>query len=270
MKTRIISGGIIVLISAAILGISLKFPIILPFTFAVLGTIAVYEVLYSTKLVNDKLTVFVSMLPAVIMPFSFIGIIGVRPAGIYTVFALLQFTLYLKNHSKFGLDGMFASILLPIFISYGFSAFSVLARFPKLYYVVLLLCFSAVSDTGAYFVGVLTGKHKMAPVISPKKSYEGLFGGMFFAVIFVLIVSFVYKNYLGINANVWVNVAITPVFVLIGVLGDLTASIIKRQCGIKDFGNIIPGHGGIMDRFDSNLMIAPALYWLVTYFPLVK
>ena len=59
-------------------------------------------------------------------------------------------------------------------------------------------------------------------------------------------------------------------FVLIGVLGDLTASIIKRQCGIKDFGNIIPGHGGIMDRFDSNLMIAPALYWLVTYFPLVK
>jgi phosphatidate cytidylyltransferase len=269
MKTRIISGAALVLIAAVVLGLSLKFHIILPFVFAALGAVAVYEILYSTKIVTVKSVVYFSALPALIMPFVFLGIFKINVAFVYVIFAVAQFVIYLKLHSKIKLEGLFAAILLPILISYGFSAFSILARFPKLFYVVLLLCWSAVADTGAYFTGVFLGKHKMAPVISPKKTWEGFLGGIVFSALAVLGVSFIYKSFLGVENNVLLNVLVTPIFVSVGVLGDLAASLIKRQCNIKDYGKLIPGHGGIMDRFDSNLMIAPVFYLLVSNFPIL-
>ena len=269
MKTRIIAGAGLVVVAALVLGASLKFPIILPFVFAALGAVAVFELLFATGLVKQKGLVFFAMLPALLAPFVIIGILKVKLSLIYTVYAVCVFLFYLKLHSRIKLEGLFAAILLPIMASYGFATFSVIARFPKLFYVVLLLCFSAVADTGAYFTGVLIGKHKMAPVISPKKTWEGFFGGMVFSALAVLLVSIFYKNVLFIESNILLNVCITPLFVAVGVLGDLAASLIKRQCGIKDYGKLIPGHGGIMDRFDSNLMIAPIFYLFISYFPLV-
>ena len=183
---------------------------------------------------------------------------------------VVQSALYLKLHKTVNLCGMFALMLIPVIVSYGFSAFCFIAAQNKLFYVVLLLCFSAVADTGAYFTGVFLGKHKMAPVISPKKTWEGFIGGMVFSALAVLLVSIIYKNVFDFNINIVLNILVTPLFTAIGVLGDLTASLIKRQCNIKDYGKLIPGHGGIMDRFDSNLMIAPVLYLFITYFPLVK
>ena len=272
MKTRIISGTLIVVVAAAVLGLSLKFSVILPIAFALLGVIAVTEALYTTGIVKNKIITGVGAVLAAIVPFVFSGLIPVSLGLIYTVFAVVQFALYLKFHKSINADGMFGMILLPIVISYGFSAFSALAQAEntKLFYVILTLCWSAISDTGAYFTGVLCGKHKMSPVISPKKTWEGLAGGMIFSILSVLLVCLLYKGAFDVNVNLYPALCITPVFVLVGVLGDLTASIIKRKCGIKDFGKLIPGHGGIMDRFDSNLMIAPLFYQFILLFPLVK
>lgn len=271
MKTRIISGAAITLISAGVLGLQLIFPPLLQIAFALLGIVAVIEAVYSTGIAKNKLLTTVGAVLAAMVPFVMAGYIALPLSLIFTVFATLQFALYLGVHKSIKLEGMLGAVLLPIVISFGFSSFCQLAQMPnsKLFYVVIALCWSYISDTGAYFTGVLLGKHKMAPIISPKKTWEGFCGGMAFSLLFVLGVWAIYSKLLGINVLLLNTLLITPLFVSVGVLGDLTASLIKRKCGIKDFGSLIPGHGGIMDRFDSNLMIAPLFYQFVLLFPLI-
>lgn len=122
------------------------------------------------------------------------------------------------------------------------------------------------SDSGAYFVGVLFGRHKLAPQISPKKSYEGCLGGFVFAIGFMLIYGLVLRA-LDFSVSL-------PVFAVYGFLGslvtqigDLTFSLIKRECEIKDFGTLLPGHGGVLDRLDGLMFAIPLMYILLTYFP---
>ena len=125
------------------------------------------------------------------------------------------------------------------------------------------------SDTGAYFTGYFLGKHKLAPVISPKKTVEGLIGGVFGAIVGVVAYALAMKFYLGFAVNYYY----IPVYGILGsfgaVLGDLCFSVIKRQTGIKDYGNLIPGHGGILDRFDSMVVVAPLVEVLMLYIPMV-
>ena len=113
--------------------------------------------------------------------------------------------------------------------------------------------------------GTFLGKTHLCPEISPKKTVEGLIGGVAANGVIMLIVSLVYRYIVkGYPVHfVWIVLA-GIVCAIIGLIGDLTASIIKRQTGIKDYGNIMPGHGGVMDRFDSVLLVAPFMYYLYT------
>ncbi len=124
---------------------------------------------------------------------------------------------------------------------------------PEILIGILLIIW--IYDTGAYLTGILFGKHKMAPSISPKKSWEGFFGGMVFAFIMGLI----YAKFTSLlNINDWLILSL--IVVLTGTAGDLFESLIKREAGVKDSGRIMPGHGGILDRFDSLLMIIPFVF----------
>jgi len=126
------------------------------------------------------------------------------------------------------------------------------------YQPILLMSFFAliwVSDTGAYLVGMTFGKHRLFERISPKKSWEGFFGGVGFAVITSVAISYFFPGYLTIYQ--WIGFAL--VTVIFGTWGDLVESMIKRSLGIKDSGKIIPGHGGMLDRFDSTILAAPAI-----------
>lgn len=119
------------------------------------------------------------------------------------------------------------------------------------------------TDTCAYFVGVRFGKHKFSKV-SPKKSIEGCIGGSVGATVIALIYTFAINKFAGLNIS---YLYIIPIGILLSILsqiGDLSASTIKRTAGIKDFGNIIPGHGGLLDRIDSIILIAPFAYFLLT------
>lgn len=115
------------------------------------------------------------------------------------------------------------------------------------------------SDTGGYVVGVLLGKHPMAPRISPKKSWEGFGGSMLFGL-----VSAVLMTVLALHQPFWVGIILGVCLVGIGVMGDLIESLIKRDMGIKDMSSVLPGHGGVMDRLDSLLVAAPVA-WLIMY-----
>lgn len=282
MKTRIISGAVIVALSVLVLGASLHFPFVITVASGILAAIAVYEVLYATGIVKNKLITAVGMVFAVffvltpllsnLLPTEFLKAVNITDSAlIITVFALVQFALYLKKHKDIELSGMFGMIFLPIIIGYSFLGLeNLVIKGEKLFYIILVLCWSAVADTGAYFVGVAIGKHKMAPVISPKKSFEGLVGGMVSSVVVVFLVCLLYSKVFFVKVNTPVILIITPIFVLIGVMGDLTASLIKRKCAVKDFGKLIPGHGGVLDRFDSILMISAALSTLMPYLSLIK
>jgi len=120
----------------------------------------------------------------------------------------------------------------------------------------LLLASTWLGDTGAYFSGRLFGKHRMSPLISPKKTWEGLFGGLIFSVVGAVVVALI-----GLHGANLLEVALLGALVDVsGVLGDLAESLVKRAFGVKDSGTIMPGHGGILDRIDSVLFSAPVLY----------
>lgn len=122
------------------------------------------------------------------------------------------------------------------------------------------------SDTCAYCIGMLFGKHKMTPVLSPKKTIEGAVGGVVGAALLGFIYAYIFRAHFKIVADPAFSSAFAcAIAAVVSMIGDLTASGIKRDYGIKDYGNIIPGHGGIMDRFDSVIFTAPAIYFALTF-----
>lgn len=133
-------------------------------------------------------------------------------------------------------------------------------------YLVWLVFFASwISDTFAYLTGMLLGKHKLAPILSPKKSIEGAVGGVFFAALLSGIYGYLIQGYLQSNFPVVITfVVVCAVGACFSQVGDLAASAIKRNFEIKDYGKLIPGHGGILDRFDSVIFAAPMVY-LVAY-----
>jgi len=125
------------------------------------------------------------------------------------------------------------------------------------------------SDSGAYFVGCKYGKRKLAPVISPNKSVEGVVGGLVFAVAGMVLYTAVMQLIFKLQVNYALAILYGVVGTVADVFGDLCFSVIKRQTGIKDYGNLIPGHGGVLDRFDSMLVVAPLIELLLHILPVV-
>ncbi|QSX08702.1 phosphatidate cytidylyltransferase [Alkalibacter rhizosphaerae] len=127
----------------------------------------------------------------------------------------------------------------------------------------LIFIISFGTDTFAYFVGMRFGKHRLSPTISPKKSVEGSVGGVVAAVLLTMVFGYFFEASSGVGLSLAKYGIIAFVASLVSQLGDLAASMIKRQFGIKDFGNLLPGHGGMLDRFDSVIFAAPAIYYMI-------
>ena len=134
------------------------------------------------------------------------------------------------------------------------------------YIVWLIFLCSWGCDTCAYCVGVKFGKHKMSPVLSPKKSVEGAIGGLAGTFLLTALYAYAFRGQMHISAaQILILAAISTVGALISMIGDLAASAIKRNYEIKDYGTLIPGHGGILDRFDSVIFTAPVILYLARY-----
>lgn len=133
------------------------------------------------------------------------------------------------------------------------------------WWLLLALTGTWLADSGAYFVGRKFGVHKMTPSLSPKKSWEGLAGGVAFAVILNAILALVLGQLLNIYLPWWAGAVLGLIGALIGVLGDLSISMIKREVGAKDSGHIIPGHGGVLDRLDSLLFTMIVSYYFIVW-----
>lgn len=238
---------------------------------------AVYEILKSTKYIEHKAISAISLISSLV----FLGILCYDKTEKLLPFAGFVFVVammcsMLVNHKKVS----FKEMAMVSFISFSIPlAFSTLALFkfeyPEhgIFLIVYTLGITWIADGGAYFAGTFLGKHKLCPAISPKKTWEGFFGGVISAGVFAAILGYGYQlwDYIFTGENHFsVNVVALVIVALMGsvlaVIGDLSASLLKRQCDVKDFGNLLPGHGGIMDRFDSVLFVSPFLYLAFSIF----
>ena len=168
-----------------------------------------------------------------------------------------------KYHANQIMSAMFSFLYGPVMLSFlyllreGFD--------DGIYLVWFVFLASWGSDTCAYCVGVLIGKHKMTPKLSPKKSVEGAIGGVLgAAILFTLYTHFVINIYSGITLSLPLAAILGAAGALVSMVGDLAASAVKRDHEIKDYGKLIPGHGGIMDRFDSVIVAAPIIFIGIT------
>lgn len=171
---------------------------------------------------------------------------------------------YPKYHTHQIMAAFFGIFYVGVMLSFLYQT----RMLPQGQYIVWLIFLCTWGcDTSAYCVGMLFGKHKMSPVLSPKKSIEGAVGGVvgacLFTAIYCVAISAVFKID---NLAILSLVVISGVGALISMIGDLAASAIKRNFEIKDYGKLIPGHGGVLDRFDSMIITVPIIYYLAYYF----
>ena len=271
MKTRIISGIVMGVIVAAVLALGfLVEPIIITVAVALIAAGAVYELIHNAAGIKSKIAVAGAIVFAFlyviasdnsvfVKPYSSLWLSPVLVRAVALAYFLFAVVMVLKNHKEFDLGKIVSLFALPLPYAYAFSCLAgVIKHTDGIYYLLLLLNFSSVCDMGAYFVGVTMGKHKLCPNLSPKKTVEGAVGGIVSSIIVTVIISLCFAKSLVIP------MILTIPFCILGMLGDLFASAIKRSVGLKDYSNLIPGHGGILDRVDSIIMIAPFLYFAIT------
>lgn len=183
------------------------------------------------------------------------------------LYLILLLAVYVFSYPKYRADQVMAAFFGFFYVALMLSYVYFTRALPKGSFLVwLIFICSWGCDTCAYCVGVLFGKHKMAPVLSPKKSIEGAVGGVLGAMLLTLILGFVFRNQMEVaTSEILLLAGGCGIGGLISMVGDLAASAIKRNYDIKDYGTLIPGHGGILDRFDSMIITAPIVYYLCVF-----
>ncbi|MBM4763934.1 phosphatidate cytidylyltransferase [Bacillus sp. B15-48] len=178
----------------------------------------------------------------------------------FTVLAVLLFLSYtVLTKNRFSFEDVAFSIMATLYVGIGFFYFiETRGATNGLTYVVYSLFIIWATDSGAYFIGRAFGKNKLWPEISPNKTREGSVGG----VICALIVAALFGYFADMNTNLMILLVITAVLSIFGQIGDLVESALKRHYAVKDSGRILPGHGGILDRFDSLLFVWPLMHLL--------
>jgi phosphatidate cytidylyltransferase len=276
MKNRTISSIVIIAIALALVIFSSY--IVFPIGLSVLALFAVFEVIRVIG-VNKKLVITI---PAYLMAIAFpilsyftdkatllYLLLALAAAMFVYLFWLLAISIFSKGKIGFPcVSEVFVSVLYVVVSVSSLSLLRYLDRGIGVFFVVLVFVIAWVCDTSAFAVGVLLGKHKLIPEISPKKTVEGAIGGIVFTFIACLVYGFGLDLILqDISVKYLVIGLCGALLPVVSQLGDLIASLIKREHGVKDYGTILPGHGGLMDRFDSVMSVSPILLIICLIFP---
>lgn len=263
-KTRLLSG--IVLVIAALVLIITGGNLLLVSTLLI-SYIGMFE-LYRIFHIEKELPGIVGYLAATVyycnLKFDFLPDLMMFVLGFLILLMFVYVFTYPKYKTEQLLAAFFGVFYVAVMLSYVYQT-RMLSMGAYIVWLIFLCSWGC--DTCAYCVGVLIGKHKMSPKLSPKKSVEGAVGGVAGAALLTILYGMVFKNAMGVgNTEVYIMAVISAVGALVSMVGDLTASAIKRNYDIKDYGKLIPGHGGILDRFDSVIFTAPMIYFLAANF----
>lgn len=261
----------VLLVSIVIFESSL--PILLNIAIGAISALCVYELIKASALEKHFSLVIPSIAISFFIPFSNLISREVEFA-IYCLYSFVMFIMLIAYHKRISFKELAIIYSMSIMIPSALGTI-ILARAVDddhgIFYTIICVIAAWIPDIGAYFAGTYLGKHKLCPDISPKKTVEGFIGGILANIIGMLIAGlfFSYIYYAGhpTAANLYIMMLIGLGGAVAGTLGDLSFSLIKRSCGIKDFGHIIPGHGGLLDRFDSVIFTAPYVFIIVTFLP---
>jgi phosphatidate cytidylyltransferase len=185
---------------------------------------------------------------------------------------VVLFVFLLKTHKKYGFSDIAGAFIAGVVLPYLLMSLIRILRLPDgNIYILLPLLAAWGSDTCALFAGMAFGKHKLAPVVSPKKTVEGSIGGVLGAVVLAIVYAVVIHLLFDYSLpTLLLQYAVLGFFgSILGQIGDLSFSVVKRGSGIKDYGKIFPGHGGVLDRFDSVIFVAPAIELLINAFTMM-
>lgn len=271
LLTRIVVGAVFAVVYLVFL--LLLPPVCLAAALACVTALASYELLRAVKAAPHGHMYGITALVAAAIPLGYwLGCEGLVLRGGTLVLMLTLFFTAIRHydngentvHYEQLMVCFFAGLIVPSCL----SALIQLRMMENGRFLVLLpvIC-ACLTDVGAYFVGILLGRHRGVTRVSPNKSSEGYAGGILFGCLFMMLYGLVLRQVTKLEVSL-------PVIALYGLvgsavteLGDLSFSLIKRQCGVKDYGNLMPGHGGMMDRFDSTVFAAPAVLLLVQLVP---
>ena len=263
-KTRLLSGIVLTILSVFII---FNGGYVTLFSLLGISLIGMFELYRVFKLEKTPLA-YVSYTMAVLFYVSQMFGGAIDSMALVMLFLILLMFVYVFTYPKYEAKDVMAIFFGMFYVAVMLSyVYQIRILENGLYLAVLIFICSWGCDTCAYCVGVLIGKHKMAPVLSPKKSIEGAVGGVVGTALLTVIYTSAFKTQMGLDTKEIIILAvISAVAGMISMVGDLTASAIKRNYDIKDYGTLIPGHGGIMDRFDSMMITAPIIYYLAVYF----
>ena len=273
MKTRILTS--IIIAAVAIPTLVFSGTLLYPIVMSALSLMAVFEMLRVLGYAKKLAIVIPAYLIALAFPtaayFAATDVIkySVVAAAVIFVYLLYLLTLPVLTRGKLKITGMSAVFCTTVYVILAFSALSAVRTLDNgVFYMFIPFICSWVSDVFAYFVGRLFGKHKLIPEISPKKTVEGSIGGIVFAVLAMLLFGFIVDSFFdAITVNYLVLGLMGFVLSIISQIGDLIASSLKREYGVKDYSNLLPGHGGIADRFDSIFAISLLVLAICAAFP---
>lgn len=206
--------------------------------------------------------------------FILFGRLANRSRFVFALYAylLLLFLLLIIYQKEIRLKDISLMFTITVVISLFFWHIVLVRQMPDgIYYIWTIFIGAWLTDTFAYFAGSLLGKHKLAPSLSPKKTVEGAVGGWVGCMLGMAVFGGILAQIAPGRTIDWGALLFLGALCgIVSQVGDLAASAMKREYGIKDFGNIMPGHGGVLDRFDSIMFIAPLVYYFLSIFPILK
>ena len=260
MKTRFFSGAVLALLvlSAMLLG-GYVLKAVLYFCIA----FCTYEVYTAFKQTNIHISRLVCIEFVVALPLfiTFFGVKGILVHFMITGLLILVVKVFRADLTMENTAYSFFTLFYPCMLMAVLPLMMTLPGEGGRASITFTLLIASVTDVACYFVGSMFGKHKLCPAISPKKTVEGAFGGVIGGTLTGIIMYFLVPLLFKIELPLWSTLVVSLVCSVVSQFGDLAASIIKRSTGIKDFGKIIPGHGGLMDRADSIMFVAPVVYF---------
>ncbi len=277
MGTRLISAGVGIVIAVIIL--ALHNTIVLKLAVSALVILMLFELFRAGGCTKKRLTCLPAYIYGALTPLIVTGELSKYRFSLNLILILFAFITFIAQHDTLKFEKLFYIIACTMLVSNAMGCLVVLNEMDKVHglmYLIMGLGGAWLADSGAYFAGTFLGKHKLCPEVSPKKTVEGFVGGVLVTGLLFILINAGYAAILPHISEYEVSVNYFKVFLLgialavVGTIGDLSASVLKRQCGIKDYGNIMPGHGGAMDRFDSVLFVAPCFYAFVSLISIYK